>query len=133
MSAFSDYLETTLGTLLLKGGAYTSGAVYLALFTSAPSDAGGGVECSYVGYARQQAHTTVVSDGFNASAGTFTNAKSVSFPAVAGATITVTHWALFSAVSAGNLLFHAPLTNSKTLDVNDVLNFPISSISITLA
>ena len=134
MSAFSDYLESGLGDLLLRGQTYTSGAVYFALYTSDPTDADSGVEVSDSAYVRPQAHLSVVSDGFtNAGGGVFTNAQAVAFPAIADTQIVVTHWALFDAATVGNMLFHGSLTASKTLDPADVLNLPVASVSITLA
>lgn len=134
MSAFSDHLESALVTATLRGGTYTGGAVYVALFTSDPTDAGTGKELSDSGYVRQRAHTTVASDGFTVPAnGSTSNARNLIFPAIVDGQKTVTHWGIFDAQNSGNLLYHAPMLNSKTLDPTDVLSFPIGSLIITLA
>lgn len=134
MSAFSDYLENTLINSTLRGGTYTGGAVYIALFTSDPTDAGTGTEVRDSGYVRQKAHTSTASDGFTVPAnGVSTNAKNIVFPAVVDAQTTITHWAIFDAQTAGNLLYHSALLNPKTLDPTDVVSFPIGSLSVTLA
>ena len=44
MSAFSDYLEAALINATLRGGTYTGGGVYVALFKADPTDAGTGAE-----------------------------------------------------------------------------------------
>lgn len=134
MSAFSDYLENSLVNATLRGGTYTGGSVFVALFTSDPTDTGGGVELSDSGYQRQRAHSTVASDGFTSpSNGTTNNARNIIFPPIVDAQVTVTHWAIFDAQAAGNMLYHAPLLNPKTLDPTDVLSFPIGSLTITLS
>lgn len=133
MSAFSDYLENSLIDATLRGGSMTGGAVYLALFTTDPTDAASGNELTDSAYVRQQCHATVVSDGFTApSNGVSSNGKTITFPAIVDAQVTVTHWALFDAQAGGNMLYHASLTNPKTLDPADVLSFPIGSLQITL-
>lgn len=54
MSSFTDYLENAALNHIFRNVAMTSpGAVYIALFTVAPTDAGGGTEVTGSGYARQ--------------------------------------------------------------------------------
>ena len=134
MSAFSDHLESALINATLRGGTYTGGAVYVALFTSDPTDAGTGKELSDSGYVRQRAHTSVASDGFTVPAnGSTSNARNLIFPAIVDAQKTITHWGIFDSQNSGNLLYHAAMLNPKTLDPTDVLSFPIGSLIITLA
>lgn len=134
MTAFSDYSENTLINATLRGATYTGGSVFIALFTTDPTDAGTGLEVADSAYRRQQAHTTVVQDGFTVPAnGVTTNARTLVFPAIIDARITITHWAIFDSLTAGNMLYQAPLLNPKTLDPSDVLSFPIGSLSITLS
>ena len=134
MSAFSDHLESALVTATLRGGTYTGGAVYVAVFTGDPTDAGTGPELSDSGYVRQRAHTTVASDGFTVPAnGSTSNARNLIFPAIVDSQKTVTHWGIFDAQNSGNLLYHAAMLNPKTLDPTDVLSFPVGSLIITLA
>ena len=134
MSAFSDYLENKLIETTLRGGTYTGGGVFIGLFTSDPTDAGTGVEVSDSAYQRSQAHNVTPSDGFTAPAnGTSSNTRTIVFPAIVDAQTTVTHWGLFDAQAAGNLLYHAPMLNPKTLDPTDVVSFPIGSLSVVLS
>ena len=54
MSGFSDYLEDKVLDHVFGGNAYTAPTtLYVALYTVAPSDTGGGTEVSGGGYARQ--------------------------------------------------------------------------------
>lgn len=134
MSAFSDYLEAQLINATLRGATYTGAGVYVALFKADPTDAGSGAEVSDSGYVRQRAHATVASDGFTAPAnGSSSNTRNLIFPAIVDVQNTITHWGIYDAQSAGNLLFHAPMLNPKTLDPTDVLSFPVGSLIVTLS
>ncbi len=136
MAALSDYLEQQLLNAILRGGTYTGGPVYAALFTSDPTDAGTGDEVADSGYARQVCHSASPADGWDVpdETGGFTNnAKLITFPAIIDAPVTVTHWALFDAETGGNLLLHSPLENPKTLDPSDVLALPLGTVEVTLS
>jgi hypothetical protein len=130
MSALSDYSEKLmLDFLMTTGTATRPTAWYVGLFTAAPSDSGGGTEVSGNGYARQSvtfaAATTV--------AGTTDNTTAVTFTAAGGSWGTITHIGIFSAVTAGNLLWHGSMTASKTIADGDTLEFAIGNIDLTLA
>lgn len=134
MSGFSDYLENSLFSATLRGGTYVGASVFAALFTTNPTDAASGAELADSAYLRQRAHATVPSDGFTAPVnGSGANTRTLVFPAIADVSVTVTHWGLFDAQTGGNLLYHAPLQNPKTLDPSDVLSFPVGSMVVTLA
>ena len=61
------------------------------------------------------------------------NAKALTFPANNGAgAVTVTHIGVYDASTGGNLLYHSPLTQAKTLQVGDVISFAVGSITVTL-
>ena len=108
--------------------------MYVALFKTDPTDAGTGAELTDSAYVRQRAHASVASDGFTApSNGSGSNTRTLVFPAISNTQVTITHWGIFDAQTAGNLLFHAPLTNPKTLDPADVLSFPVGSLVVTLS
>lgn len=136
MSNLSTYLETQLLNLSLRGQAFTPpSGTYLALFTSDPTDSGtGGVEASGAWYSRQ---SIGLSTGWTAPAtansGQQTaNANQIAFSPVTGAGVTIGYIGIFDAASNGNMLYHAPLVASKTLNVGDVLQFAASAITVTL-
>jgi len=111
MGSIADFLENELLDHIFGVGAYTPPAtVYLGLSTADPTDdASGLAEPSGNGYARQ-------SIAFNAAASRkVENTAQVSFPQATGAWGTITHWALFDAVSAGNMLAHGSLATSKSI------------------
>ena len=131
MSAASDYLENKVLDHFL-GTASTSAPanVYLALFTSDPTDAGSGTEVSTSGtnYARQAITFS------SASSGSTSNSAAVEFSQATGSGFgTVTHFGIYDASTAGNLLFHGALTTSKTIDAGDVFKISSTNLSITVA
>jgi len=127
MSEFSNYLEDKILDITLKNGTtYTVGTAYLALFTTDPTDAGSGTECSYTGYARQSMAFGTISGG-----SVSTNAT-INFPALAGSDITVTHIGIFDAASSGNLLYHTVLDASKTLQADDIMSFASGGVTVTV-
>jgi hypothetical protein len=131
MSAASDYLENKVLDHFL-GTASTSApaTVYLALFTTDPTDAGSGTEVSTSGtnYARQSIAFS------SASSGTTSNSADVEFSQATGSGFgTVTHFGIFDASTAGNLLFHGSLTASKTIAAGDVFKVASGNLSITVA
>jgi|TARA_R110002110_G_scaffold133494_13_gene315897 hypothetical protein len=126
MSSFSDYLEdAVLNYVFRNTGTPTSTNVYLALYTVAPSDTGGGTEVSGAGYARQ-------ATAFDASSGgAITNTSAEEFTASGGTFGTVVAVGIFDAVTAGNLLAWDAI-NSTTLADGDKITFPIGDIDISL-
>ena len=121
MSDFSDYSEDKIANVLFRGQSHTGAAtVYAAFFTAAPTDAGGGTECAYSGYARQAITFSAPSGGAIANSGT------VTFPVVAGSTQTLVAIAIFDALTSGNQLAQKTLASSITCNVGD---FPIISPS----
>lgn len=126
MGAFSDYLEGKIVEHFLRNNAITPPVtVYVGLFESDPGEAAGGTETSYTGYVRQSAAWTAI-DG----SGQTKNSGTLTFPANgnASASVTITHLVLFDAATAGNRLFYATLTSSKTLAVGDVLSFAANAV-----
>lgn len=130
MSSFNDYTENLVLTWLFTTSSATRPtAWYVGLFTSAPSDTGGGTEVSGSGYARV-ATGTISGSG---TATTFTNAAAIEFAAASGGNWGTIGWAaVFDASTSGNMLCWAPLTTSRTINDGDVFRVPAGSLSITL-
>lgn len=122
----TDYLENAVRGHLLLGAAYTApGTIYLALFTAAPSDTGGGTEVVAGGnaYARPAVAFTA------GTAGVAVSSADEVFANMPG--VTVTHAALMDAVTGGNMLMHAALTAPKTVTAGATLTFPAGDITAT--
>lgn len=137
---FSDYTEANVIECTLRGAAFpVPAAVYVALFTASPTDANVTANevtlAAFPAYVRKDAAVGgIISSGWTANAnGVSSNAKVVTFPANNGAgAVTVTHVGLYDAATGGNLLYWAPLTSSKTLQIGDVLSFGIGSLTVTV-
>jgi hypothetical protein len=128
MAEMSNYLENALVNATLRNTAYTSpSTVYLALYTSDPTDADTGTEVSGTSYARQSITFGAPSNGAS------TNSAAIEFPQAGGSWGTVTHIGIRDASTAGNLLYHTPLDASKTIATGDVFRIAVGSLSVTLA
>lgn len=128
MSEFSNYLENALINATLRATSYTSpAAVYVALFTSDPTDAGSGTEVSGGSYTRKQATFGAPSNGVTS------NSSDITFDQATANWGTVSHIGIFDASSSGNLLYHTPLTSSKTIETGDIFKIATSSLVVTLA
>ena len=130
MSSFTDYTENlVLNWLLTTNSATRPTAWYVGLFTAAPSDTGGGTEVSGNGYARKATGTMTITG----TATTATNAAAIEFAAASGGNWgTLTHAAIFDALTTGNMLAWAPLTTARTINDGDVFRVPASSLTVTL-
>lgn len=130
MSALSDHAEKlVLDWLMTTGAATRPTAWYIALYTAAPSDAGGGTEVSGSGYSRQ----TVTFAAAATPGGTTDNTGAVSFTASGGNWGTITHVGIFDASTTGNLLWHGSLSASRVVNDGDTLSFAIGAVALTLA
>lgn len=123
MTAMSDYLEGALADWF-EGTTFPSppSDFYLALFTSATSDAGGGTEVTGGSgpYARQ---VVTFTSGSNDAVVLFTG-----LPAC-----TVTHAAVMDASTSGNMLMHGALTTSRVVAAGESLLFDVGSIDLVFA
>lgn len=130
MAALSDHAEALLLDWLMTNGTATRPtAWYVALYTAAPSDSGGGTEVSGNGYSRQ----AVTFAAATSPGGTTSNTGAVSFTASGGNWGTITHIGIHDASTSGNLLWHGSMTASKTVADGDTLEFSIGNIDLTIA
>lgn len=140
----SDYLANALIDLIFRAQAYSWPAnTYLAYYTAAPTNAGGGTECSGGAYARaaiasslaawsgtQSAGSTVASSG---TGGRISNNGAVTPPTpptVSWGTIVAA--ALRDASTSGNLLFWKTVT-PRTVVVGAAPAFAANTLGLTFA
>ena len=135
MSQRTDYTEEAVLTGLVGGTDITlsSGKPYLALFTSAPSDAGGGTECSGGAYARIQAGATSQGDFGTASGGSVTNASEFRWADATADWGTITHIALMDSSTGGNMLVYGALQTSVDINNGDIFKIPASGFTIQMS
>ena len=121
----TNYLENKLLDHFLGTTSYTMPSpVYVALFTAAPGDAGGGTEVTGGSYARQ----TVAFSA--ASSGATSNSANIDFTGMPAATTVAI--AIFDASTSGNMLVHGTLTTNKTTDAGDTLRIATGDLDISI-
>lgn len=128
MSEFSNYLENALLNAVIRNTTYTSPTTcFVGLFTSDPTDAGSGTECTGGSYAR-------IAVSFNAPTdGVCTNSSGVIFNQATTNWGTISHIGLHDAVTTGNLLFHTVLDSSKAVATDDVFQITSGNLTVTLS
>jgi len=145
MTAFTDYFENKIVDHLFRGVALSESSpasYYVGLLTAAPSDSAAGTEVSGGAYSRvavgrdqaswkgTHGSATGASSGTN---GTISNAAQITFPAPTANWGSITHFGIYDAASAGNLLVWAPLTTPKTVNNGDAAPaFAIDALTIQI-
>jgi hypothetical protein len=128
--SFNDYAENKILDHIVGKTSFTMpSTVYLALFTTAVNDAGGGTEATGGSYARK---LTAGSDWVAAAAGASSNATVITFVTPTGSWGTVTHFALMDASTAGNYLGWSDLTTSQAIGTGNTVSFAIGALTLTL-
>jgi len=128
MSEMSNYLENALINGTLRATTYTAPAtVYVALYTSDPTDADVGTEVTGGSYARTAVTMGAPSNGVSL------NSADVTFPTCTASWGVVAFVGLRDASTAGNLLYHSPLDETKTVGIGDVFKITTGNLSVTLA
>jgi len=128
MAEMSNFLENALVNATLRNTTYTSPAtVYVALFTTDPTDANTGTEVTGGSYARTSVAFAAPSNGAAASSADCT------FPTCTSTWGTVSHIGIFDASTSGNLLYHTPLDSSKLSETGDIFKIASGSLTVTLA
>jgi hypothetical protein len=139
----SDFLENLIVDHLFRTRTWAKPtALYMALYTAAPSDSGGGTEVTGGSYSRinlppldtnwtaTQGGTSGNSSG---STGFTANALAITFPAPTANWGTITHFAILDASSGGNLWIWDALTASRTVLSGDPApSFAIGQLQITV-
>jgi hypothetical protein len=144
-SGMSNYLSNKFIDLFFRAQAYSLPATfYLAAYTAAPNNAGGGTEVGGgVGYSRlavamsltsfsgtQAAGSTAASSG---TAGRTSNNATLTLATPSGAWGTVGWLAFHDASSGGNLLFWGAMAAAKSVGVGAPLYVLADKLGITIA
>ncbi len=119
MAEFSDYMENKIIDDLLA-------SCYVALFTTPPADDGSGTEVTGGSYARQSVGLSPASDG------TSSNAGGIIFPNATAGWGTVTHFALYDALTGGNMLMHSILDFSRIVNTAITFKFNAGALVVTV-
>ncbi len=136
MSALSDYLEAGIMNNIFRAASNPSVDAtnnWFALFTTAPSDSGGGVEVSGTGYARVAKARNVTTNFDAPASGATQNSNAIDFgTAGAGGWGNVKAVGVFDNSTGGNLLLHQTLTVAKDVNANDPVSFATGDFDVAL-
>lgn len=125
MSLSNTFETRTLQWLFTADSVTRPTGWFLALYTVAPTDTGGGTECSGTGYARQSFTLTVSGD-------TASNVAAIEYATAGSSWGTIVAVGVFDALTSGNLIAYGNLTDAKAISTGDVLRVPAGDLDITL-
>lgn len=130
MAGKTSYLEAKIVDHTNGKTSYTMPTVYVGLLTAAPTDTTAGTEATGGSYARK---STAGAD-WNAASGnpaSATNANAITFVTATGSWGACTHFALYDASTAGNMLRWGALGTTKTISSGDTASFAAGSLSVS--
>lgn len=133
-SGKSDYLEAKILNLLFGQVAFTiPSPYYFALFSSSPTDAGGGTEINTSGtaYARKSVTNNITNFPTISGTASMTNGTAIDFPTATTGWGSVVAFGIYDAATAGNLLFWGDLTVARSVLTGDTPRFAAGSLIIT--
>lgn len=142
MPGFSQALAQSIFDATLAASRSTLTAkpqVYMSLHTAVPSDASGGNEATFSGYARVNIASLMTSSVVGTApeqSVRATNTGDVVFPASTGATQTVTHWAIWSdqtLSTSSYIMYSGALSSSRAVQSGDVVVIPTGQLVIDLS
>lgn len=140
-TSFTNYYENKIADDQFRTTALTEPTThYIGLLTAACSDSAAGTEVSGGSYARvavtkgdaqwKGTHASATGDS-SGTGGTISNAGAITFPAPTANWGSVTHFGVYDAASAGNLMICQALTTSKTINNGDAApSFAIDALTI---
>lgn len=134
MSQMTNYLEDAIINHIFRGTTFSAPTtLYVALFTAAPTDAGGGTEVTGGSYARVAVpcNTTnwAATSGGN---GVTSNSNAITFPTATANWGNVVAVAFMDAASGGNMLIY--LSQSSTaVNSGQTASFAAGQLSVTAA
>lgn len=134
----TSYSGNKILDLLLRGVAFTAPTrVYVSLHTADPGLTGANEVslANWPAYTRMDpANGGAVGNGFSAASSKATeNALDIEFPAMDGVSaVTVTHFAIWDAATAGNCLLVGQLGSSKTYNNTDEALIRVGALDITV-
>lgn len=145
MSQMSDYLENKLIDHIFRTTTWTRpSTLYVGLYTTAPSDSGGGTEVSGNNYGRaavtvgnsywQGTHGTHTGDS-SGTGGQTSNGQDISFTVASpSAWGTIVAFAICDSVTTGNILIWGSLSTAKTVNALDPApKFSANQLTVTFA
>lgn len=106
----------------------TPGSFFIALFTAAPGEAGGGTEATFGAYARVAVARSGA--GWTVSGDTVTNAALVTFTEATSGSETITDFAIMTAITSGDMLYYTTLDTSRLVNTGVTVEFAIGALQV---
>lgn len=108
-----------------------AGSLYVALFTADPGEEGAQTnEATYTGYARVAVARSGA--GWTVSGNNVSNAAAVTFGECSAGTNTITHFAILTASTSGDMLFSGALTSSLSVSSGITPEFAIGALDVNV-
>ena len=106
-----------------------AGSFYIALFTGDPGEDGSVTdEATYIGYARKAVARSIA--GWAISANNCSNTAAIIFAECTGGSDTITHLAIMTDLSGGNMIYKGQLTVPLIVSSGDIPKFEIGNSDI---
>ena len=132
LSGFTDYLSDKILNHLRGNAAFTMPAgLYVGLFSAAPTAAGGGTEVTTTIRVAGRLAATFGAPSAVTAGRSIANTAAVDYGASAGAA-SVTHFGVFDAASAGNLLWYAPVPTPLSITTGINVSFAIGALTTAI-
>jgi hypothetical protein len=126
----TDWYENIVLQHLFKTDYTAPDPLYVALFldSAKPTDAGGGTEASGGSYARE---SVARNTGWTLTGNAIENAADITFTEATASWGLLGAFALFDALTVGNMLYWGDLTTAKTINSGDTAKIPAGDLDIT--
>lgn len=135
MSAFTNYLEEEILKHIFRTGSFTKpAALYVGLMTAvSDGEAGTVTEVSGGGYARVAVAPGDANwDAAVGGNGTTGNTNAITFPNATGDWGIVTHFGIWDADTAGNLLVYAALSTPRNITSGSTPEFAAGALTVQI-
>lgn len=132
MAGKSDYASMKVLDKLLRNVDFTVAGIWVALFVTLPSDAGGGgleVPTLGTGYARKPATFNAALNP-NTGLARSVNAADLVYSQASGQWGNITGFGLYDAISGGNPIYLDLFQNAKFIDTGDQFMIPSGALVV---
>jgi hypothetical protein len=128
---FNNTTISGIGDATGLRGSSTAGSLYVALYTSAPTDSVAGTEANYTSYARVAVART--SSGWTVASGACSNTAAITFPQCTGGTQTIVAFAICKGGTTGtnDQIYWGDLTSSLAVSSGITPEFAVGDLDIT--
>jgi len=131
--SISDYLESKILDHMTGKTQFTfPTSRWVGLFTTAPTDAGGGVEVSGGSYARLEFNGATGRAFTAASGGAAENSAAWEFATASADWGTIVAFGIFDALSGGNMEWWGDITPNKLVSSGDTARFASGALDLSV-